>query len=86
MRNDTRVSRWGNSLAVRIPSGTVKEMRLAEGDHLSVDLASDGGIVLRSARRRYTLRELVSAITPANRHDETDWGGAEGYVILSGSP
>ena len=31
-------------------------------------------IVLRSSRRRYELDELVSAITPKNRHRETNWG------------
>jgi antitoxin MazE len=78
MPNDTHVSKWGNSLAVRIPQAIVKEVRLAEGDRLLLDLASDGSIVLRSARRRYALRQLVSGITPKNRHSETDWGTPAG--------
>ena len=79
MPNDTHVSKWGNSLAVRIPQAIVKEARLAEGDRLSVDLASDRIIVLRSTRRRYALRQLVSEITPKNRHRETDWGTPAGW-------
>ena len=78
MANDTRVSRWGNRLAVRIPKAIVKEAHLAEGDRLSLDIASDGGIVLHSTRRRYALRQLVSRITPRNRHGETDWGAPTG--------
>jgi antitoxin component of MazEF toxin-antitoxin module len=54
------------------------EARLAEGDRLTLDLATDGSIVLRSARRKYELRQLVSRITAKNRHSETDWGTPAG--------
>lgn len=78
MRSETTVSKWGNSLAVRIPQAIVKGARLSEGDCLALDLGRDGSIVLRAARRRYELSELVSRITPKNRHRETDWGEAQG--------
>jgi len=78
MRNETTVSKWGNSLAVRIPQAIAKEARLSEGDCLAMDLDRDGAIVLRSARRRYELSDLVSRITPRNRHRETDWGQPQG--------
>ena len=78
MRNETTVSKWGNSLAVRIPRAVAKESRLSEGDCLALNLDRDGSIVLRSARRRYELAELVSRITPKNRHRETDWGPPQG--------
>lgn len=78
MPNETHVSKWGNSLAVRIPQGIAKDARIAEGDRLTLDLATDGSIVLRSARRKYQLRKLVSGITARNRHDETDWGSPAG--------
>jgi antitoxin MazE len=78
MSNDTRISKWGNSLAVRIPLPLAKEARLAEGDQLTLNLAADGSIVLRPARRKYELRELVSRITTKNRHSETDWGSPTG--------
>ena len=78
MPNNTQVAKWGNSLAVRIPQAIVKEARLTEGDRLSLDLAGDGSIVLRAARRKYSLAELVSGIKPRNRHRETDWGPPQG--------
>jgi antitoxin MazE len=59
MPDHTHVSKWGNSLAVRIPRAIVTEARLAEGDRLSFDLAGDGSIVLRSKRHRYSLDQLV---------------------------
>jgi antitoxin MazE len=78
MPNETQVSKWGNSLAVRIPQAIVRDARLAEGDRLSLDLAGDGSIVLRSRHRKYSLDELVSKIKPTNRHKESDWGAPQG--------
>ena len=74
MRNETTVSKWGNSLAVRIPRGVAKQAGLSEGDCVALALDANGAIVLRPTRRRYELAELVSRIKPKNRHRETDWG------------
>ena len=81
MPNDTRVEKWGNSLAVRIPQAIVTEARLAEGDRLSFDLAGDGSIVLRSRHRKYLLDQLVAAIRSGNRHGEIDWGTPKGKEL-----
>jgi len=78
MRNETTISKWGNSLAVRIPQAIAKLAGLREGDSVALALDSDGVIVLRPIRPRYELSELVSQITPRNRHRETDWGGPRG--------
>ncbi|RPI12392.1 MAG: AbrB/MazE/SpoVT family DNA-binding domain-containing protein [Acidobacteriales bacterium] len=78
MRSETTVSKWGNSLAVRIPQAIAKGARLSEGDCLALDLDPDGNIILRATRRRYELSELISRITPKNRHRETDWGQSQG--------
>ena len=69
-----QVSKWGNSLAVRIPQKIAKQARITKGDSLALSLQRDGSIILRSTRRRYELSELVSRITSRNRHRETDWG------------
>jgi antitoxin MazE len=78
MPNETTVSKWGNSLAIRIPQAIAKQASLTEGDCVALALDSDGAIVLRPTRRRYELSELVSRITPKNRHRETDWGRPRG--------
>ena len=78
MPNETQVSKWGNSLAVRIPQGIAKDAQLAEGDRVTFNLKTDGSIVLRSTRRKYDLEQLVSGITKKNRHSETDWGPPAG--------
>jgi antitoxin MazE len=78
MRNQTTLAKWGNSLAVRIPQSIAKEAGLNEGDFLALGLGGDGSIVLRSTRKKYELSDLVSRITPKNRHRETDWGRPQG--------
>ncbi len=81
MRNETTISKWGNSLAVRIPRGIAKRARIAEGDPIALALQQDGSIVLHATRRMYKLSELVAQITPENRHQETHWGTPQGEEL-----
>jgi antitoxin MazE len=74
----TTVARWGNSLAIRLPQHLAKEINLTEG--IEVDLVViDGNLVIKpKIRKRYSLEELVSAITPENLHTEVESGIAVG--------
>lgn len=74
----TDVSRWGNSLAVRIPKALADELRLAEGDAVTVEAGEGGSVVIRPARPKYRLEDLVARITPKNRHAESAWGAPVG--------
>lgn len=72
-----RVQKWGNSLGIRIPSSFAEQLNIIEGSE--VDLLLLGGeIVVRPARQKATLAELLSGITPENRHKEIDFGKPEG--------
>lgn len=73
----TRVARWGNSLGLRLPKAVAAEARIGEGDTVEVSVM-DGSIIVRPAQAAYSLHELVSKITPRNRHSETDWGKPKG--------
>jgi antitoxin MazE len=76
----TQVSKWGNSLGLRLPRSIAREARLDEGDTVNVSV-DDGAIVIRPARRRYSLAELVDRITARNRHGESDWGRSRGNEL-----
>lgn len=78
MRNESTISKWGNSLAVRIPLAIAKQAHLDEGDSVTLVLDRKGGIVLRPIQRKYELSDLVARITPKNRHRETNWGRPQG--------
>jgi antitoxin MazE len=47
-----QVSKWGNSLAVRLPKKLVEEMGLAEGDEVKVVKASKAEIVVEKVDKR----------------------------------
>jgi len=36
-----QVSKWGNSLAVRLPAAVVQTLNLKEGDHIEIHVKSD---------------------------------------------
>ena len=78
MRKEATISKWGNSLAVRIPLAIARQAGLGEGDSVTITPDPNGGILLRPSRRKYALSELVARITPKNRHRETDWGPPRG--------
>jgi antitoxin MazE len=72
-----RVSRWGNSLAIRIPAAFAEETQLDEGS--AVEISVEGGrLVVSNARPHYGLDELLEDVTDENIHGETDWGPAVG--------
>jgi antitoxin MazE len=74
------IRKWGNSLAVRIPKSVAQQIRVAEGHKVLLEVASNG-LLVRPARRRYRLTDLVRKITNANRHSETDWGKRVGGEV-----
>ena len=69
----TQIARWGNSLGLRLPRAVAAEAQLDEGDTVEVSVKG-GAIVVRPARPTYCLNQLVSKITPRNRHGESDCG------------
>ena len=75
-----QVVKWGNSHAVRLPKRVLEQAQLRDGDELDVRVEKDH-IVLEPASPRLTLRDLVSRITPRNRHGEQDWGKPVGREV-----
>lgn len=61
------ISRWGNSLAVRLPKDALEEADLHEGDLLEVS-AEGCTITLTLQNTPPSLDELIGRITPQNLH------------------
>lgn len=76
----TRISKWGNSLAVRLPKPFMDELGLVDGAEVEITLRN-GELVLAAAGREYALKDLVDGITTENRHQETDWGRSKGREV-----
>ncbi len=71
-----RLTKWGNSVGLRLPKHVIDHLGLEAGSSLDVSV-EDGKIVFLPVRL-YDLEELVSGITDENRHGEFDWGEEAG--------
>ncbi len=74
------IQKWGNSLALRIPSAVARQMRVENGDAVELSLKS-GALTVRAARPRYQLADLVKGMHSGNSHEEVDWGKTEGREV-----
>jgi antitoxin MazE len=63
-------SKWGNSVALRIPNAFAKEIRAGVGTSADVTVQDGKLIVAPVEIPVYDLAELVSRITDENRHGE----------------
>ena len=76
----TKVQRWGNSLALRIPKPFALEANLDDGESVDLSLV-DGTIVIQRSSTDYALDELLAGITSENIHAEVDSGVPLGNEI-----
>jgi antitoxin MazE len=77
----TRIQKWGNSLAVRIPRPFAEESNLHEDSTVDVSLRNGKLVVVPLGEPAPSLEDLVQQITPRNRHRETETGGPIGSEI-----
>jgi len=77
----TKVQKWGNSLAVRIPRSVAEDIQLKQGE--SVNLAShDGQIVIAAVRQqKFKLAVLLQGVTSRNKHEEVVTGNPVGREV-----
>jgi len=83
LRNTT-ISKWGNSLGMRIPQEAAEHLQLKAGQKVQVEVDEDS-ITIRPARRRrrkWTLKALLKGIIPERVGGELDWGGPVGKELL----
>jgi antitoxin MazE len=77
----TRVQKWGNSLALRIPKSFAAEARLREDSPVELSLV-DGKLVIQAITEEpLTLDELLRGVTDQNLHGEWDTGPAVGKEV-----
>ena len=77
----TRVQRWGNSLAVRIPKAFAEEVGLTDDSSVEMRLVKGGLLVEPSPVWAPTLDELLDEVTESNLHGEIDTGPAQGSEV-----
>jgi len=74
-----RFSKWGNSLALRIPSAYARQIGASENGSAELTIENGASIISPVAQAlEFDLDALVSQITDDNRHDEIVPGPAQG--------
>jgi antitoxin MazE len=80
MRNNpiaiSKIAKWGNSLAVRLPKSVAEHQGLKEGDELEL-IPDVEGLRLKK-KPNLDLDVLLDAITDENRHGEIEMGESRG--------
>ena len=64
-----KLSKWGNSLAIRIPIKIAQELDLSENSTLEI-LAKDDKIIIQ---KRLSLAQKCQLITAKNRNVDESW-------------
>lgn len=77
----TRVQKWGNSLALRIPKSFAVEAGLQENAPVELSLVDGKPVIQPVAPPSPTLEELLCGVTKANLHGEWDTGPAVGREV-----
>lgn len=77
----TKVQKWGNSLALRIPKAFALDAQLKNDSIVEVSLV-DGQIVIKPViSPDWTLEQLLEGVNSGNIHQETDSGSAIGNEV-----
>ncbi len=76
-----QLTRWGNSLGLRIPQSLATQFGLVEGAQVQVE-AEDDRLVILLPRQRYMLPDLVADLTHDDLAAAFDWGTDRRYRPL----
>jgi len=77
----TKVQKWGNSLALRIPKAFAVDAQLENDSLVEISLVEGKIIVTPVSAPSWTLDELLAGITKDNLHTEVDTGLAVGNEV-----
>ena len=76
----TKIKKWGNSLAVRLPKKAVDKMGLKEGSEVFLDDSDDSQVVIRKMdrdKKKVKMEDINDYIIPSNRKKENISGNID---------
>lgn len=76
----SKVQKWGNSLALRIPSAFAEEVGVKDGSEVEISLTNRTLMVVPAARPP-SLKQLLARVSSKNLHHETDTGKPRGREV-----
>lgn len=69
----TKVQKWGNSLAIRIPKNIADQIDIDQGTEIEL-YVEDDGLIIKPKRKTLSLNDLLNKVTDENRHKEIVFG------------
>jgi len=77
----TRMQKWGNSLALRIPRSFAVEAGLEQNSSVEISLV-DGKLVISALKApEFSLEQFLAQVSDENLHREVDTVPAEGGEV-----
>ncbi len=75
---ETRVQKWGNGLALRIPKSLANQLGLEFNSLVRTSLRGDALVIAPVPPTRLKLDDLLDRVSAQNLHGEVDTGPAVG--------
>ncbi|MDB5484032.1 MAG: AbrB/MazE/SpoVT family DNA-binding protein [Caulobacteraceae bacterium] len=76
-----QLSKWGNSLGLRLPRALARQIGVREGQR--VDVTTDGTrLIIEPVTRAWRLEDLLVGMTPEAMHEAFDWGDDRGREVV----
>ena len=77
----SRVKKWGNSLALRIPKPFAAEIGLQRNSPVEMSLVGGRLVIVPVVEPTPTLERLLAQVSEDNLHGETETGPATGKEV-----
>jgi antitoxin MazE len=77
----TKIKKWGNSLALRIPKSFALNANLKQDKLVDISVDKERIIITPISEKEYSLDELLTGVSEDNLHDEFDTGAPAGKEI-----
>ena len=77
----TKVQKWGNSLAVRIPKSFASETSLEPDTEVDLSLVEGNLVITPVTKPSYSLEQLLAGVTEQNIHAEVETGISVGHEV-----
>ena len=77
----TKIKKWGNSLALRIPKLIALDANLKLNEMVELSINKGSIIITSIGEKEYSLEKLLKGVTKNNLHREFDTGAPVGKEI-----
>jgi antitoxin MazE len=77
----TKIQKWGNSLAIRIPKSFALDINLKQDELVDLSVDENKIVITPMGGEKYSLEELLKGVSENNLHGEIDTGSPIGKEI-----